>query len=288
MNVEIRRPTFARTVLGPFVEGRTYRALVYALLGLPLGVFYLVFVVTGLSLGLGLLVTLAGIPVLLLTLGACRGLAQLERTLAELLLDAPMPRVISRDEGGTVWRRLRRLLRSGTTWREVAFLIIRFVTGVASFSIAVSVIAAAGYYGLVQPFLVGFGLEGSDFGSRHIDSVGEALLLVPPGLVLLLVAPSIVLLVARLERSLAVHFLGRIPRDDLRRAIAHALARGESNGFDLLHDLELYFRPSPFLTPMKLESHLLALRDSGLISSRREGSADRYSLTAEGREALER
>src|SRR5664279_2690227 len=112
MNAEVHPPTFFETVLHPYVERRTYLAFLYALLGLPLGVFYLVFVVTGLSLGLGLLVTLAGIPVLVLTLGGCRVLAQLERTLAGELLEASMPRVESGRERGSLWRRLVSQLRS--------------------------------------------------------------------------------------------------------------------------------------------------------------------------------
>ena len=47
MSAESRPPTFVETVLRPFVERRTYLALIYALLGLPLGIFYLVFVLTG-------------------------------------------------------------------------------------------------------------------------------------------------------------------------------------------------------------------------------------------------
>lgn len=287
MSAEFRPPTFAETVLHPFIERRTYFALLYALLGLPLGIFYFAFIVTGLSLGLGLLITLAGIPVLVLTLAGCRGLAQLERTLAASLLGASMPRVRPAREGGSLWRRLIRELRSGATWRELSYLLIRFVTGIASFSIAVSVLAGGLYYGLVQPFVVArYPSAGIQFDSWSVDSVSRALLFVLPGLVLLLLAPTIINAQARLERSLASAFLGRIPRATFRRAIARSLVRGETDAFGLMTDLELYFGPGPYLTPTRVEANLLVLEDLGLVSLRRTDSRDHYSLAAKGQKAL--
>jgi len=287
MKAETRPPTFARTVLHSFVERRTYLAFLYALLGLPLGMFYFVFIVTGLSLGLGLLITLAGIPVLVLTLAACRGLAQLERRLASSLLDAPMPRVDSRRDEGSIWRRLVAQLRSAETWRELAYLLIRFVTGLASFIIAVTVVGAGITYGLVQPILVAFvPSAGADFGSWSVNSVSRALLLVPPGLVLLLLAPTIINIQARVERALVTAFLGRIPRAEFRHAIARALARGETDALGLLGDLELYFGRGPYATPTRLEANLLALDDLGLVAVTRNGASNRYSLTANGQRAL--
>ena len=45
-------------LLSPYTESRTYRAVAYFLLGLGLGVFDFTLLVTGFSLGLGLLITL--------------------------------------------------------------------------------------------------------------------------------------------------------------------------------------------------------------------------------------
>lgn len=286
MNVETRPPSFARTVLHPFVERRTYLAFLYSLLGLPLGIFYFTLIVTGLSLGAGLLITLAGIPVLVLTLACCRGLAQLERTLAATLLDAPMPRVGGKAAEGSLWRRLVSQVRSADTWREVGYLLIRFPTGTASFSIAVTVVTGGIYYGLVYPFLVAFVPGAStNFGSWEVNSFQRALILVPPGLVLLLLTPTILNTLGRVERGFATACLGRISRADFRHAIARALARGETDAQSLLGDLELYFGRGPYVTPTRLEANLLALEDLGLVAVARNGAA-RYRLTAEGQKAL--
>ena len=48
-------------LLSPYAEASTYKAAVYMLASLGLGVFDFVFIVTGLSLGIGLLITLLGI-----------------------------------------------------------------------------------------------------------------------------------------------------------------------------------------------------------------------------------
>jgi hypothetical protein len=288
MSTQFRSPTFAETVLRPFFARGTYLGLAYALLGLPLGTFYFVFLVTGLSVGLGLAVTVVGIPILVLAIVACRGLAQFERTLAASLLGASMPRVTRERGEGVLWRRLAGQVRSGTTWRELAYLLVRFPTGVASFSIAVSVVGAGVFYGLVQPFLVGFGVPGTDLGNWRVHTVRQALLFVPPGIALLLAAPVVFTLQARLERALAVFFLARIPRADFRRAVGRTLTRGDADAFSLMADLELYFGPGPHLSPIKLEATLLSLQDLGLVASARSGPVDRYSLTAAGRAALER
>ena len=80
-----------RWLLAPYAERRTYLILLYLVLGLPLGVFEFTLMVTGFSLGLGLLITLLGIPVLIGTLLVAHALATFERRLAWSLLDAPMP-----------------------------------------------------------------------------------------------------------------------------------------------------------------------------------------------------
>src|SRR3954451_13972267 len=76
-----------RSVLSDLVRPRTYRRILYLLLAFPLGTAYFCFLVTILSTGLGLAITLVGIPVLIGALFAWRAMAQLERRLVGSLLD---------------------------------------------------------------------------------------------------------------------------------------------------------------------------------------------------------
>ncbi len=78
-------------LLGPYAELRTWRAFAYLLLGLPLGIIEFTFIVTGMSLGIGMIITIVGIPILIGVLYLARGLATMERELASSLLDAPNP-----------------------------------------------------------------------------------------------------------------------------------------------------------------------------------------------------
>ena len=73
-------------IFAPFSDPQSYLNLLYLLLAFPLGIAYFVFVVTGLSLSVGLLIVWVGIPLLLGLLAASIGLASFERLLARQLL----------------------------------------------------------------------------------------------------------------------------------------------------------------------------------------------------------
>jgi hypothetical protein len=63
-----------------------WRRIVFLIAAFPLGTTYFVVLVTGLSTGIGLAITLLGIPVLLLTAVLWRTFARWERRLANALL----------------------------------------------------------------------------------------------------------------------------------------------------------------------------------------------------------
>ena len=89
------------------IEKQTYLNLAYLLLAFPLGIIYFVFLVTGFSLGFGLIVTFLGIPILLGMLAATWGIAAFERQLANQLLAAriaPMP--LMPGQGERLWPRI--------------------------------------------------------------------------------------------------------------------------------------------------------------------------------------
>ena len=76
------------------VNGQTYLNILYHLISFPLGLFYFIFLVTGISLGLGLLIVWIGVPLLIGVLAASRGLSAFERLLSVNMLGsdiAPRP-----------------------------------------------------------------------------------------------------------------------------------------------------------------------------------------------------
>ncbi len=114
------------------LDPRTYTRIAYLLLAGVLGIFYFVVLVTALSLGVGLAVTLVGIPILIGCVYAWGWLAGLERRAISVLTGniiaspyRPLP------EGGW-WDRLRARLADPATWKDLTFLFLQFPFGLLS------------------------------------------------------------------------------------------------------------------------------------------------------------
>jgi hypothetical protein len=273
-----------RWLLAPYAEGRTYRILAYLLLGLPLGIFDFVLVVSGLLLGIGLLITLLGIPVLVATLLVAHALAVFERRLAWSLLDAPMPHLpLQHDEGtGFFWARVRRLMTSRRTWSELAFLLLRLPLGILDFVVAVGILGLM-LQGFIEPIVVAAGVE-THIGSWTIDTFGESLVYLPISVLFFLVGPRLMVGWGGMAARVATAMLGRVEPRELKRAVGDVLARaGRADAFHIMDELELRLGRGPFLTPIRLEATLLALESSGLLTARRDGARTEYALASEQR-----
>jgi hypothetical protein len=188
-----------RTALRPLITTRGWTAVTHHLLGLPLGIAYFAWLVTGISVGVGLFITLLGIPILTLVLASVRPLLEGERGLANALLGTEIPRA-GLAPGGRGWLgRLKAYWTDATTWRGVGYLLARFPVGILTFSVAVAVYSAA--FGLIgAPLLAP--LETMDFGFWEPNTVLEGLSLVPLGLVLLVAAGWISEGMAAMSRAL--------------------------------------------------------------------------------------
>jgi len=130
-----------RGFFGVVAEPQSYLNIVYLLLAFPLGTFYFVFLVTGLSLGFGLIITLVGIPILLLVLSGSWVLCRFERQVAITLLNEDIPLSVSRPASGGLWSRVKALLKDSVTWTGVLYLFLKFPLGIVTFTIAVTLIA---------------------------------------------------------------------------------------------------------------------------------------------------
>lgn len=147
--MEIRptsRATSPQGFFGVFRDPATYSNLGYLLLGLPLCIFYFTFVVTGISLSIGLTpLFLLGIPLLLGVVYIMRQLMKFEASLAgkvlddEPLLPEPLPL-----EGG-LFRRVGKMLGDPYTYKSVVYLLLKLPIGIIGFTFAS--IAIAGVVG---------------------------------------------------------------------------------------------------------------------------------------------
>jgi hypothetical protein len=196
-------------VLYAYTEGRTYRSLAHLLLGLPIGVFEFCVVVVGLAVGVATSVTLAGIPILVVTFLAVRGLAAMERSLVRSLVGLPVSAPESDSEGtaGFWWARLQSLSSKPRTWSETGYLFLRLPLGVLDFVVAACVLALV-FMGPIELITVGTG-DVVSVGSWRIDTVSEALLFLPPSVLFSLAAPHIIVGWAAVSGRIAASFLGR-------------------------------------------------------------------------------
>jgi signal transduction histidine kinase len=175
------------------------RPFAFLLTGLPLGIAWFVLLVTGWSLAIGLLIIPLGIPVVLALSWLCPGAARLERTLARALLGVELPVAVPSGPSGP-WARLKWWLSSGAAWREQAYLMLRFVLGLPFGTVAIAVVGL-GLQLVTAPTY--YWASDIDFGVWTVDTLGEAVLLVPVGVALLAISPFVVSILARPWRPIA-------------------------------------------------------------------------------------
>jgi uncharacterized membrane protein len=127
---------------GVALEARTYGALFYMLLSLATGTFFFTWVVTGLSLSLGLMVLIIGIPITVLFFGSVRGLSLLEGRLVEALLGERMPRRPTYSDRSRSWlQRVGDMFTDGRTWLTLLYFLLMLPLGVVYFTIAVTLLS---------------------------------------------------------------------------------------------------------------------------------------------------
>ena len=165
------------------MDPRTYTRIAYLLLAGVLGTIEFTFLVTALSTGVGLAVTLIGIPILIASVYAWGWLAEIERSTIGALTGnqiaspyRPLP------EGGW-WVRLRARLADPATWKDLTFLFLQFPFGLLSFIVATVVLGVA-VGTLTLPFWYWAIPDGVEMGIVQVDTLAVALAFVPLGALL--------------------------------------------------------------------------------------------------------
>jgi len=196
-----------RKFFGVVATGQTYLNILYLLLSFPLGLLYFIFIVTGLSLGFGLLVVWVGIPILLLVLAGWWAMARFERWLAITLLRQSSPPMQADSTGGLgMWDRFKAHLRNPVTWKSLAYLLAKLPLGTFSFTVAVALISLA--VGLVTAPLTYRFLDIGVGGWWQVRTLGQALLAAGAGLVVGLLSLHVMNWLARISGLFAGVMLG--------------------------------------------------------------------------------
>lgn len=148
----------ARGIFGILAWPRTYLNIAYLMIGFPIGLAYFVFYVTAGALGIGLAILGIGLLILFLLVLAAWGLAHVERGLANTLLGAnvaPIPPTAV-EEGGWPW--VKSVFGNPVTWKGLAFQLLKFPLGLASWIVTIVVLSVVGGF-LAAPIVLAFGGE---------------------------------------------------------------------------------------------------------------------------------
>lgn len=191
--------------LGAIVHTRSYLNITYLLLSFPLGVFYFVFLIVGLSLGFGLTIIGIGLIILLGMLVAMRGLAAWERLLGIWLLGAHIP---PPNPMPAPWQHpliaLKKYVTDSYTWKSLVYLLVKFPLGIISFVIAVFLTSSTVIL-LLAPLLYRF--VDFNFFFWRVRRAEEALLCLAAGLLLGVVSIHVMNGVAVVCRGFATWML---------------------------------------------------------------------------------
>ncbi|MGW3855286.1 sensor histidine kinase [Micromonospora arida] len=137
--------TSERPTLAPSIPRQLFVDSGYVVLGLPLAVASFVVLIVGLAVGIGLVVTVIGLPILSGTLYAARGLADVERLRLPAVLHQPRIRPHYRlpEVGANAWRRIFVPMRDAQSWLDLAHGILRLIAAVGTFVVTLAWWAAA-------------------------------------------------------------------------------------------------------------------------------------------------
>lgn len=217
-------PKPRRTLLGRFfgvaADPRTYASLFYMVLALATGIFYFTWVVTGVSLSLGLMILIIGIPLLILYFGSVRILSLVEGRIVEVMLGERMPRRPLYASRGKPWlERIKDMFTDPRTWSTQLYFLLMLPLGIGYFTLVTTLVTTSVVL-VAVPLLVWFGvadtgvsIDGWQVLNIHDDLVTTSLqawelpLLLLAGVVLLFVTLHVARGIGRLHGLFAKHML---------------------------------------------------------------------------------
>lgn len=162
------------------IDRQAYLNVLYLLLAFPLGIFYFVYLITGLSIGISLIIIWIGIPILLLVGAGWWLLAAFERNMAIQMLQEEIPPMNApTPTDDDIWTRFKDYFFNPVTWKSALYLLIKFPLGILSFTLMVTFLALTAAF-LSMPIsyqTFGFFQPVVDFGFMVwvVDSLSDAL-----------------------------------------------------------------------------------------------------------------
>lgn len=119
----------------------TWAEALFLLLAFPLGLFYFILVVVGLSVGASTLILWIGIPILFLTFLAVRAIVHIEIAMVESLLHVYIPRKPRSRAPRTLQQYCRALFKDPLTWKGILYIVcVKYPLGTVFFCITLTLL----------------------------------------------------------------------------------------------------------------------------------------------------
>ncbi len=144
---------FLLRFFGVFAEPRAWGAFLYLMFSLVTGIFYFTWVTTGISVSLGLMVLIIGLPLAGLFILSVKGISLVEGRIVEALLGVRMPRrpAFSQKNRGW-WDFFKSTVRDRQTWLSLVYMLLQLPLGIAYFTVFITLVSVS-LYGIASPIL---------------------------------------------------------------------------------------------------------------------------------------
>jgi signal transduction histidine kinase len=203
----MRQGVLAR-VVWPVFSARTWLAIVHLLAGLLIGLIAGIVVIVGIGVG----VSLVGVPVLASVFWLCAQFARAERARFALLLGGNIAAPPPPPAAGTGWRRVLRTMLGPAPVRNLCYALLRFPLSAVQAAIMVTIWSL----GLALVTLPAYNRAlpggGAHLGDWTLAGHGREAAAVVAGLILLLIAPPVTGGLAAADAVVGRRLLG--PRGD--------------------------------------------------------------------------
>lgn len=192
-----------------FADPIAYSSLFYMLLSLATGIFYFTWVVTGLSLSLGLSILIFGLPFAVLFISTVRALSLVEGRLIESMLGVRMPRrPLYADRGKPFGARIKAMFVDPRTWSTLLYMVLKLPLGIIYFVFAILGLALPLTLALSPITKATIGIGIINFDDMVIAPPLWALpLTLPIGIALLALTLHVARGIGQMQGQLAKHFL---------------------------------------------------------------------------------
>jgi signal transduction histidine kinase len=210
-----------KRLFAPYTKSRLWLETAHLMCDLPAGIAWFVFVVVGLSLGVGLVpLALIGLVILAATVYGGRLIGAVERNRARALLGLQVPRPAARLRPEGTWAKIRAAMSDQPGWKGIGYGLIMLPVGIANFTVMVTLWSVA-LTGATFP-LWGWAVDaqvGDHYEITGWPKAGYIAGVFVVGVLLLMVIPPIVRVLAAMDRGLIKGMLGGSPEAELRQRV---------------------------------------------------------------------